>query len=120
MALFGFGKRMEEDAKGGSGCCCGAGCTPEEMERAENEKVNAGIKVLGGGCTKCHELEANTKAALEEMGISEKVEMITDFSIIASYGVMSIPALVIDNKVVAYGKVLKKDEVIKIYRDVRG
>jgi len=118
MGLFGFGKKMEEETK--SGCCCGANYTPEEMKEAEEKKCNGGIRVLGGGCAKCHELEANTKAALEEMGINENVELITDFSVIATYGVMSTPALVIDNKVVAYGKVLKKDEIIKIYKDVRG
>lgn len=39
---------------------------------------------------------------------------------IATYGVMSTPALVIDNKVVSYGKVLKKDEIVKLYKSVRG
>lgn len=118
MSLFGFGKRMEDEEK--SGCCCGAKITTEEMAAAEESKCNGGIKVLGGGCAKCHELEANTKAALEEMGIDEAVELITDFAVIATYGVMSTPALVIDNKVVAYGKVLKKEEITKLYKDVRG
>lgn len=114
MSLFGFGKRMEEEEKGG--CCCGASCTPESMQEAEKEKANGGIKVLGGGCAKCHELEANTKSALAELGINEEVELITDFSVIASYGVMSTPALVVDGKVVSYGKVLKKEEVIAILK----
>lgn len=118
MSLFSFGKKMEEETK--TGCCCGAKFTPEEMKIAEDCKCNAGIKVLGGGCAKCHELEANTKAALGEMGVSDEVELITDFAVIATYGVMSTPALVIDNRVVAYGKVLKKDEIIKLYKNVRG
>ena len=67
----------------------------------------------------CHELQVNTQAALEELGINENVELITDYSVIASYGVMSTPALVIDNKVVAYGKVLKPNEIIKLYKEVR-
>ena len=118
MSLFGFGKKKEEKTK--SGCCCGASYTPEEMKAAEDCKCSAGIKVLGGGCAKCHELEANMKAALDELEISENVELITDFSVIASFGVMSTPALVIDNKVVSYGKVLKKDEIKKLYKEVRG
>lgn len=118
MGLFGFGKKMEEETK--NGCCCGASYTPAEMRTAEETKCCGGIKVLGGGCAKCHELEANTKAALEEMGVNENVELITDYAVIATYGVMSTPALVIDNKVVAYGKVLKTDEVKKVYKDVRG
>lgn len=113
-----FGKKKEEVAK--SGCCCGASCTLEDMKIAEEIKCCGGIKVLGGGCAKCHELESNTKAALEELGVNEDVELITDFAVIATYGVMSTPALVIDNKVVSYGKVIKKDEVIKVYKEVRG
>lgn len=92
----------------------------EEMKAAEECKCNGAIKVLGGGCAKCHELEANTKAALEELGVNEMVELITDFSVIASYGVMSTPALVIDSKVVSFGRVLKKDEIVELYKDVRG
>jgi small redox-active disulfide protein 2 len=118
MSIFGFGKKQDEETK--SGCCCEASYNSEEMKAAEECKCNGGIKVLGGGCAKCHELEANTKAALDELGISENVELITDFSVIATYGVMSTPALVIDNKVVSYGKVLKKDEIIRLYKDVRG
>lgn len=118
MSLFGFKKKQEEETK--SGCCCGASYTSEKMKAAEECKCSDGIKILGGGCAKCHELEANTKAALDELGISENIELITDFSVIAAYGVMSTPALVIDNKVVSFGKVLKKDEIIKLYKDVRG
>lgn len=103
MALFGLGKKKE------TACCC-AGTTPASVERAEDAKRSSGIKVLGGGCAKCHELEANTKAALASLGLEETVELITDFSVIAAYGVMSTPALVVDGKVVCCGKVLKKDE----------
>ena len=76
--------------------------------------------MLGGGCAKCHELEANTKAALASLGLDQSVEMITDFSVIAAYGVMSTPALVVDGKVVSYGKVLKRDEVATILKRERG
>lgn len=86
----------------------------------EQTRTTGGIKVLGGGCARCHELEANTKAALEKLGLDESVELITDYSVIASYGVMSTPALVIDEKVVSYGKVLRTDEVIELVREYRG
>jgi hypothetical protein len=42
------------------------------------------------------------------------IDHVTDFSQIAAYGVMTTPALVVDGKVVSYGKVLKVDEVVKI------
>ncbi len=48
------------------------------------------------------------------------MDHVTDFSQIAAYGIMSTPALVIDGKVVSYGRVLKKQEVIDILRKVRG
>ena len=48
------------------------------------------------------------------------IDHVTDFTQIAAYGVMTTPALVIDGKVVAYGKVLKTDEVVKIIEKARG
>lgn len=81
------------------------------MVKAEESKRNGGIKVLGGGCAKCHELEANAVAALKELGMDDTVELITDFAVIASYGVMSTPALVLDGRVVSYGKILKTEEI---------
>ena len=56
------------------------------------------IKVLGSGCKKCHDLNEITKAAVKELGINIEVEYITDMEKIISYGVMSMPALVINEK----------------------
>lgn len=110
-----FGKKKEETKV----CCCGEKCDSETRNEAEKKKMDAGIKVLGGGCAKCHELEANTKAALQELGLNENVEMITDFSMIASYGVMTTPALVVDGRIVGYGKVMKTTEIIDKIKEVR-
>lgn len=77
------------------------------------------ILVLGGGCSKCHELEANAQRALSELGLDDKVELITDYSVIASYGVMSTPALVVDGKVVSCGKVLKPAQAANLIKEVR-
>lgn len=115
MALF--GKKKEEKTS----CCCGGGnCDAQSMEKAEAAKVEgASVKVLGSGCTKCNQLEAATKAALEQLGMDTTIDHVTDFSQIAAYGVMSTPALVVDGKVVSYGKVLKAEEVVKILQKVR-
>ena len=78
------------------------------------QKSSARIKVLGSGCAKCTALENNTKEALKLLGKQESVEHITDFAQIASYGVMSTPALVVDNQVVTFGKVLSCDEIKEI------
>ena len=48
------------------------------------------------------------------------IDHVTDFAKIAAYGVMTTPALVVDGKVVSFGKVLKPDEVAAILRKVRG
>lgn len=118
MALFGLGKKKEGEKK--SSCCCGSNCTPENMQAAEEEKSSIGVKILGGGCAKCNQLEAATIDALSELGMDTTIDHVKDYEKIAAYGVMTTPALVIDGKVVSYGKVLKKDEVIKILKDVRG
>ena len=117
MSLFGFGKRMEEESK--NSCCCGGNITPESMQAAEEEKSKTGVKILGGGCSKCNQLEAATIEALTELGMDTTIDHVKDYEKIASYGVMTTPALVIDGKVVSYGKVLKKDEVVKILKEVR-
>ena len=69
------------------------------------------IKVLGPGCTNCTTLEKRTHDALAATGVSASVEKVTDFAEIASYGVMSTPALVIDERVVVSGRVPKVDEI---------
>jgi small redox-active disulfide protein 2 len=107
-----FGKKEEKE----KACCCGGSCTPEDMEKAEEAKAAPGIKVLGSGCARCNALEASVKEALAELGMDTVIEHVTDFSQIAAYGVMSTPALVVDGKVVSFGKVLTKDEVIAILK----
>ncbi len=72
------------------------------------------IKVLGGGCKSCEALLAAAKEAVAEKGIDAKIEYITDMEKIMGYGVMSMPALLVDGKVVSAGKVLKAKEVEKI------
>ena len=63
------------------------------------------IKVLGPGCTNCANLERVTREAIAELGLDATVEKVTDYPTIAGYGVMSTPGLVIDEHVVASGRV---------------
>ena len=74
------------------------------------------IKILGSGCPSCIRLEENAKEALEEMKIKADVEKVTDIAKIMEYGVMSTPALVIDEKVVSYGKMLSPEEIKKLLK----
>lgn len=74
------------------------------------------IKVLGSGCSSCHAMYENVKAAVEGMGLSAEVDYISDLKVIVNYGVMSMPALVVNEKVVSMGKVLKAPDVEALLR----
>ena len=113
MGLFSRNKKEKT-----ASCCCGS-CTPEAMARAEAGKTSGGVKVLGSGCAKCSALEAAVQAALHELGTDDTIEHVTDFAQIAAYGVMTTPALVVDGKVVSYGKVLRQEEAKELIRKAR-
>lgn len=111
-----FGKKKEEKT-----CCCGETCNAETIQAAEKSKAGgASVKILGSGCAKCNQLEANALEALKILGMDMAVDHITDFTQIAAYGVMTTPALVVDGTVVSFGKVLKTEEVVEILRKARG
>lgn len=102
MKLF---RKKDIDQK----CQC-SNFNSESMIQAKTSMNSSGIKVLGSNCAKCQSLEEAVKNALNELNLNLSVEHITDFSQIALYGVMTTPALVINGKVVSYGKVLTKEE----------
>ncbi|MCF7919576.1 MAG: thioredoxin family protein [Candidatus Cloacimonetes bacterium] len=74
------------------------------------------IKILGSGCRNCNILEKNVIDTLAKHNIAASVEHIQDIEVIIGYGVMSTPALVIDEKVVSTGKVLKEKELLKFFK----
>ena len=127
MALFNFGKKKEGEKKS---CCCGsevkaeqaAGCCCGSEAKEENTCCGAPvdgiccIKVLGAGCKTCHEQYENAKAAVAALGLNIEVEYITDLEKVMEYGVMSMPAIVVNDKVVSMGKLLKAAEVEKLLR----
>ena len=119
MALFNFGKKKEEKKKAPA-CACSCGCHTGEVGkaskdcRAEAKDGICSIKVLGAGCKSCHEQYENAKEAVKAMGLSVEVEYITDIQKVMEYGVMSMPALVVNEKVVSQGKVLKAADVEKL------
>ena len=73
------------------------------------------IKVLGAGCKSCHEMYENTKKAVEAAGIEVEVEYVTDMEKVMTYGIMSMPGLVVNEKVVSVGKVLKPADIEKLF-----
>ena len=77
------------------------------------------IKILGSGCKNCAKLKENTETALKDAGIEAEIVKIQDMKDIVSYGVMQTPALVIDEKVVSFGKVLKSKDIVKLIEKVK-
>lgn len=121
MALFNFEKKKEEEKKTPA-CACSCGCPTSESEEITKDccpEAKDGIcciKVLGAGCKSCHEQYENAKQAVKDMGLSVEVEYITDMQKVMEYGVMSMPALVVNEKVVSMGKVLKTKEINELLR----
>jgi small redox-active disulfide protein 2 len=74
------------------------------------------IKILGTGCPKCKKLEENARQALKEAGVDATIEKVTDLDKIMDYGVMITPALVIDEKVLASGKLLSASDIIALIK----
>lgn len=117
MALFHFGKKKEEEKKAPS-CCCSSAPKAEASSCCCGAPVEGicCVKVLGAGCKSCHEQYENAKAAVEALGLNVEVEYITDMEKVMEYGVMSMPAIVVNEKVVSMGKVLKAADVEKLLR----
>ena len=129
MALFNFGKKKAEKKKAAA-CCCSsennsaesACCGCSESGAAESTCCGAPvegvccIKILGAGCKSCHEQYENAKSAVNAIGLNVEVEYITDMKKVMEYGVMSMPAIVVNDKVVSMGKVLKAADVEKLLR----
>ncbi len=78
---------------------------------AEAARAALEIRVLGAGCAQCNKLEQLVMEVLTEIGMPADLEHVTDMREIARYGVMGVPALVIDGRVVSTGKVPPKDRV---------
>jgi small redox-active disulfide protein 2 len=72
------------------------------------------IAILGMGCATCNKLEDTVRLAVKETGIDAQIEHVTDIKQIMAYGVMTTPALVIDDKVVAAGKLPTLAEIKKM------
>lgn len=114
MALF---SKKKEEVKTKPACCCGgAEVIKTEALSCCGEKADGicCIKVLGVGCKSCHEQYENARKAVDNLGLDVEVEYITDMEKVMSYGVMSMPALLVNDKIVSVGKVLKPKEIEKL------
>ena len=116
MGLFGFGKKKEEKK-----VTCNCGCAevkaaPKQTCCGKEIEGICCIKVLGAGCKSCHEQYENVVSAVKNLGLSVETEYITDMAQVAAYGVMSMPAIVVNEQVVSLGKVLKTADVEKLLK----
>lgn len=118
MAIFKklLGKKTTKD---GDKCCDiriarEPSCNREASSSADNETLT--VKVMGTGCKKCHQLHENALEAAERSDKAVSVEYVTDIVEIAAAGIISTPALLIDNKVISTGTVLSSDEIEKMLR----
>lgn len=103
MALFGMDKEDIKNAALGA------------VKKAVGDKLD--IKVLGSGGN-CQSMLDNVNSALKNKGMNIEAEYITDSAKIAAYGEVSLPALVINGKVVSVGQVLQSAEIEKLLEKV--
>ncbi|MFW5525996.1 MAG: thioredoxin family protein [Prevotella sp.] len=69
------------------------------------------IKILGSGCSRCKKTYETVKLVVEEGQLEATVEYVTDIAKILDYNILSMPAIVIDGKVVLNGQVPTADKV---------
>jgi small redox-active disulfide protein 2 len=72
------------------------------------------IKILGTGCPKCKSLEKIAREVVEKEQIQANVIKVEDIMAIMNYGVMSTPALVVNEKVEIKGRVPSYEEIKQV------
>ena len=105
MSLLGFRKKKQEEIK--TVGACGSECGISGIK-------NPRFIVLGACCKKSKDTFENVKRAVKDLGFSDEVLNIGDNLEIAKYGVMSTPALVVENKVVSSGQLLKVEDAKRL------
>jgi small redox-active disulfide protein 2 len=75
------------------------------------------IKILGTGCSKCIKLEEAVRLTVKEMNVEANVTKVTDLNDIMAYGVLMTPGLVINEKVVSFGRLLNTKDIAKLISD---
>ncbi|MBW1800148.1 MAG: thioredoxin family protein [Deltaproteobacteria bacterium] len=78
------------------------------------------IKVLGPGCNQCDQLEQDLMSVLSEFNIPGNVDHVRDIKEIGTYGVMGMPALIINGKVKSVGKVPPRSKLIEWLKGTKG
>ena len=77
------------------------------------------IQILGTGCAKCATLQALTTQAAQEIGLVCEIRKISNLKTIMLFGVMTTPALVVNNAVKIAGKVPSLEDLTDILRQAQ-
>jgi hypothetical protein len=90
-------------------------------EKVEEEKGGfLEVVILGPGCYSCNKLEQDVMAVLSEIGIGASFNHITDSSMMAQYGILPTPALIINGKVKSKGTLPSKSIIKKWLEEEKG
>ncbi len=82
-------------------------------EEVEKDSPGLQVRILGGGCVNCQKLERETLSALGELNLVADFDKEEDPGRIAQYGVLGIPALVINGQVKSVGRVPGREQIKK-------
>jgi small redox-active disulfide protein 2 len=97
-----------------------------EFKKFLGEKVEEGrggfleVAILGPGCYSCNKLEQDVMAVLSETGIKAGLNHITDPSLIAQYGILALPGLIINGKLKSKGTLPSKSMIKKWLGEEKG
>jgi small redox-active disulfide protein 2 len=69
------------------------------------------IQVLGSGCANCKRLLQLVELSVKELNVKAEIKYVTDMESIANSGLLRTPGLIIDQKIVSYGRVPTLEEV---------
>ena len=75
------------------------------------------IKVLGPGCSNCQKLKYLAERAIAHLGLEAQIEKVTDYAEITKYPILSTPGLVINEKLVASGRIPSEAEITTFLTD---
>jgi len=71
------------------------------------------VKILGSGCANCKRLEAEARAALDEAGLTYDLVKVTEYDDIMSYNILATPGLVMNETVLAAGRIPKRPQIVE-------
>jgi len=74
------------------------------------------IQILGTGCPKCKQVEANAREAVKNLGIDVEIEKVTDINRIIDFGVTVTPALAVDGDVRFSGRIPSVEEIEEVLK----